>query len=69
MSDYCSYCGVTSRNACSTYKRKYLEEELRNCPNLDNKASALYSAGFHAAAQSLEEQDELQQYRNKYGPL
>lgn len=34
MSDLCRHCGVVSRNACSTYKRKYLADELRRCPNL-----------------------------------
>jgi hypothetical protein len=69
MSDYCSYCNVVSRNACSTYKRKYLEEELRNCPNLNDKAGGLIRAGFYEAGRSLEAMDELEAYRNKYGPL
>lgn len=61
MSDLCTYCGVVSRAACSTYKREYLEAEIRSCPNLEDsrRSSALYSAGFHEASRLMDELDDL----------
>lgn len=63
MSEYCRYCGEVSRSACSTYKRRYLEEELANCPNLhpEQRAGALHSAGFPERARLMWELQELRE--------
>jgi hypothetical protein len=63
MSDLCRYCGVVSRSACSTYKRRYLEEELAKCPNLypDQRAGALHSAGFTERARLMYELQDLRE--------
>lgn len=61
MSEICSYCGVCSRHACSSYRREYLHEELSKCPNLhdDSRLSALEQAGV--ATESDRSVQELHQ--------
>ncbi len=53
MSVFCTYCGVFSRHACSTYKRKYLREELGRCGNLrgpERRHDAMVQAGVATEA-------------------
>lgn len=44
MSESCTFCGVISRNACSTYKRRYQAEEVSKCPNLDPRQRLLQAS-------------------------
>lgn len=66
MSTLCQFCSVVSRNACSDYKRKYIREEIMSCGNLydDQRVSALRQAGV-----STSNDDELEEYRRRYGRL
>jgi hypothetical protein len=59
VSTYCTHCGVVSRNACSDYKKEYLADELRRCPNLPDsqRANTLFGAGFPDAAQAIEDRE------------
>lgn len=73
MSEYCRHCGVVSRNACSTYKREYLAAELSKCPNLypaQRLAAAASAEDFSGPyTEMLRQSEELERYREKFGPL
>jgi hypothetical protein len=65
MSENCSHCWITSRNACSNYTGQALVEELASCGNLDrhsqlrNAASAEgYSGPYSTLLKNYENAEE-----------